>query len=86
MTADPVVAQLVAQARADLAQRLGLSAESFQLTSAEAVEWPDTSLGCPKPGFMYAQVITPGYLIVLEADGQKYEYHADSRRVSLCQK
>ena len=86
MTPDPIVAQLVAQARADLAGRLGLSAESFQLTRAEAVEWPDSSLGCPKPGLMYSQIVTPGYLIVLEANGQAYEYHADRRRASLCQK
>jgi hypothetical protein len=43
----------------------------------EAVEWPDTSLGCPKPGEFYAQVITPGYLIVLAVDGEEIEYHAD---------
>jgi hypothetical protein len=86
MTPDPILTQLVAQARADLAQRLGQSAQSFQLTRAEAVEWPDSSLGCPKPGFMYSQVVTSGYLIVLEANGKQYEYHADRRRAFLCQK
>jgi hypothetical protein len=25
---------------------------------------------------MYAEVLTPGYLILLEANGQEYEYHA----------
>jgi hypothetical protein len=86
MPADPKLAQLVAQAREDLARRLGLTVESTQLRRAEAVEWPDTSLGCPRPGFMYAQVVTPGYLIVLVADGKEYEYHADGRRASLCVK
>ncbi len=86
MNPDPNMAPLVEQARADLAQRLGSSAESFKLKRAEAVEWRDTSLGCPKPGLMYAQVITPGYLIVLEANGKEYEYHADRRRASLCEK
>jgi hypothetical protein len=33
----------------------------------------------------YAQVITPGYLIVLQAAGRTLEYHTDSgRRVELC--
>jgi hypothetical protein len=86
LSSDPILAQLVLQARADLARRLGLSAESFQLKRAEAVEWPDTSLGCPRPGLMYAQVITPGYLIVLGANNREYEYHSDSRRVFLCEK
>ena len=86
MLSDPIVVQLVAQARADLARRLSLPEESIELKRASAVEWPDTSLGCPQPGFMYAQIITPGYLIVLGANGKEYEYHSDGRRVSLCQK
>ena len=61
---------------ADLAGQLGIAAEAITVRSVEAVEWPDASLGCPKPGMMYAQVITPGYRIVLEANGQSYEYHA----------
>lgn len=27
----------------------------------DPVEWSDTSLGCPMPGLVYAQVITPGF-------------------------
>jgi hypothetical protein len=51
----------------------------------EEQQWSDTSLGCPQEGFMYAQVITPGYLIVLEAQGQTYEYHTDTQaNVVLC--
>jgi hypothetical protein len=35
---------------------------------------------------MYAQVITPGYLIVLEAMGQTYDYRTDENSsVVLCQ-
>jgi hypothetical protein len=77
-------ADLVAQAIADLAGRLGIAADAIQVQSAEAVEWPDASLGCPEPGMMYAQVITPGYRIVLEAGGQLYEYHSSLSRVVYC--
>jgi hypothetical protein len=36
---------------------------------------------------MYAQVITPGFLVVLEAGGERYEYHADREgTVVLCEK
>ena len=69
----PTVVEL---AVADLAGQLGIAAEAITVHSVAAVEWPDASLGCPKPGMMYAQVITPGYRIVLEANGQSYEYHA----------
>ena len=69
----PIVGEL---AVADLARQLGIAAEAITVRSVEAVEWPDASLGCPEPGMMYAQVITPGYRIMLEANGQFYEYHA----------
>ncbi|NOZ28744.1 MAG: hypothetical protein GXP39_11930 [Chloroflexi bacterium] len=75
---------VVAQAVADLAERLRVTKDTIQVRSVEMVEWPDTSLGCPEPGKMYAQVITPGYRIVLEAQGKAYEYHASQNRVVYC--
>jgi hypothetical protein len=76
---------MVTTARADLALRLGVSEEEILLQSVEPVEWSNSSLGCPQPGMMYAQVKTPGYRVVLEAEGKTYEYHTDAgRRVILC--
>ncbi len=76
---------VVEMAKEDLAQRLDLSPWEISVTSIQAVEWSDASLGCPQPGMAYAQVITPGFLIVLEASGQTYEYHSDAGRfVILC--
>ncbi len=66
-------------ARADLAGRLGMPVDQVQVVQVEEVEWPDASLGCPEPGMMYAQVVTPGYRIILDAEGQEYKYHADRR-------
>ena len=66
----------VDQARADLATRLNVSADQIQLVSSDEVDWPDASAGCPKRGVLYIQVITPGYRIVLSANGQRYEYHS----------
>lgn len=74
-------------ALADLAKQTGLPASDIAVLSVEAVEWSDSSLGCPQEGFMYAQVITPGYLIMLSGQGQTYEYHTDQgQNVVLCQK
>lgn len=75
----PARPEVVEKAAADLAARIGASPEDIRLLELSEVEWRDTSLGCPQPGMMYAQVITPGYLMVLEAQGQGYEYHADRR-------
>jgi hypothetical protein len=77
--------RLVQLAKEDLARRLDLSVSEVSLISVEAVDWPDTSLGCPQPGMAYAQVVTPGYLIVLEAEGQRYAYQTNrGDRVVLC--
>ena len=77
----------VSWARADLAERLKVSVEQVRLVAVEYVEWSDASLGCPKPGMMYAQVITPGYKVVFEAGGERYEYHSavGSDRAVLCE-
>ena len=70
----------------DLSEQTGSPPNEIILVSIEAVEWSDASLGCPQEGFMYAQVITPGYKMVLETQGQEYEYHTDqAANVVLCQ-
>ena len=44
------------------------------VTKAEAVTWPDGSLGCPEPGMFYTQALVDGYWIVVEAGGQALDY------------
>lgn len=75
---------LIQQAIADLAVRLEVTEEAIQLLSAEAVEWSDTSLGCPQPGVMYAEVIIPGYKVVMKVEEDFYEYHSGLGRKVLC--
>jgi hypothetical protein len=84
-TPGPAAQELVLQAKEKLAKKLGISVEEIFLFSVEAVEWPDASLGCPQTGMAYAQVITPGYRILLEANGQVYSFHTDeANQVVLC--
>lgn len=69
-----------------LASRLSISTEAISVVEVEAVEWRDSSLGCPAPDRAYNPVITPGYRIVLEAQGTRYEYHTDmGAAYVLCQ-
>jgi hypothetical protein len=84
----PYEARLVVElAKEDLARRLEISVSEISLISVEAVDWPDTSLGCPQPGMMYAQVITPGFRVILAAKDRTYEYHTDVERFAvLCVK
>ena len=76
----------VTRAIDDLARRKGADRSEVAVETVEEVAWRDSSLGCPQPGMMYAQVITPGYRIILRLGGVRYTYHADlSRRVTLCE-
>jgi hypothetical protein len=75
---------LVALAAADAAGRVGLETADVRTVQIERREWSDRSLGCPRPGMGYAQAITPGFLIVVEAAGQQFEYHTDHAQVVLC--
>ena len=70
----------------DLAQRLGVATGDITILSVEPVSWADTSLGCPAPGVVYAQVEVPGYRIELLARGEAHTYHTDRRdTVVLCE-
>jgi len=82
---DTTLQNLIDRAKDDLSTRLEIDVSAITLLSAEAVNWSDASLGCPQPGMVYAQVITSGYLIVLEAAGVNFEYHAGrSTEVVYC--
>ena len=72
---------LVDQAIADLAERLAVGPDEIAVQSVEATEFPDASLGVPEQGKVYAQVITPGYVIRLVVDDAVYEYHGSGDRV-----
>jgi hypothetical protein len=78
--------QMVALAKADLVKMAGVAEAEIQVLQVQYVEWRDGSLGCPKAGQNYPQVITPGYLIRLAAGGREYEYHTDMRRVMFCRR
>jgi len=68
-------------ARELLADALGVDASTAKIAAIERVEWPDASLGLPEPGFSYAQVITPGFKMVMEFEGKGYVFHTSSNYV-----
>lgn len=80
-------APAVEAAMQQASQATGASPESILVSQVQPMDWPDTSLGCPQPGNVYAQVITPGWLIVIDAGGQTLEFHADQNgeTVVLCE-
>jgi hypothetical protein len=83
---DPVAAEFIQQARADLAGRLEIPPDDIDVLGSESVEWMDSSLGCGlQEGEVAAQVITVGYRILLVAGDALYEYHTDQHRLLFCE-
>ncbi len=82
---DPLVAQFIEAAKALLAEQLGIAVETIAVVRSEAVDWSDASLGCAEAGQSYAQVISPGYRIILAVEEDRYEFHTDQERMFLCQ-
>ncbi|MDP2726517.1 MAG: hypothetical protein Q8P59_03135 [Dehalococcoidia bacterium] len=68
---------LVDLAKADLSRRKGIPLEQIKLVSLEEVTWPNGSLGYPKPGMVYIQIVIQGYRLILSDGSQTYEYHTD---------
>jgi len=60
-----------------LRQQLGVGPGGIVVKSVEKVDWPDACLGVQQMGVLCAQVVTPGYRIVLEANDGLYEFHTD---------
>lgn len=78
-TAPPLDEQGQAVAAAlgeELAEYLGISVEDLVLVDAQAVNWPDSALGCPEPDKAYTQVMIMGYRLVFSDGNRSYELHS----------
>jgi len=76
--------QAVTVAKQAASKQLNLPVEQISVQQAQAVDWPDSSLGCPQPGMMYLQVITPGFKVLLMAGEEVYPVHVAGTRAVVC--
>jgi len=58
-----------------LSSSLGLNGADVSVVSMANIEFTDSCLGVAMQEATCAQVITPGLIVILEADGLQYEYH-----------
>jgi hypothetical protein len=75
--------EAIQKARQDLAQRLGVSQSDIESQAVDEADFPDTALGASVADEMSGQMITPGWRIRLQADGQTFEYRANQHQVRL---
>ena len=68
-----------------LASELEVPQERIHVVSVAAVDWPDSSIGCPKPGTAYLTVITPGHKVMLKVDDRTYAVHEAKGKAFVCQ-
>lgn len=68
----------VEKARGDLARQLLIDTNTIAVVGATEAEWPDSCLGLAREGEICAQVITPGFDILLKAQGNEYRYRANT--------
>lgn len=68
---------LLANAQNQVAKALNLAESEVQVLSVQQVQWPNACLGLPQLGETCAQVVTPGYKVVVDVAGQQYEIRAN---------
>jgi heat shock protein HslJ len=56
-----------------LATQLSVAVEQVQIIEVEQAEWTDSCLGLGRLNESCLQVVTPGWRVVFESDGQPYE-------------
>ena len=69
----------------DVARRVVGDTSHTGILRADQATWPDSSLGCPEPDHFYTQVLTSGIWLVLDHDGQEFDYRTAGSQVILCQ-
>lgn len=73
---------------ADLAGRLEITTDSIEVITISPDEFPGGDMGCPnpkEPASISPSMVT-GYLVVLGAGGESYEYHTRNGRIAYCGK
>jgi hypothetical protein len=83
---DPDIQKLIEIATEDLSKRFSIPADQVRFKEVMEVVWQDSSLGCPNTDSSYIQVLTPGYLIRMQAGDRTFEYHTDKKgAVAYCE-
>ncbi len=67
-----------------LSEELGVSMSDISLIHQSKFNWPNSALGCPKPGIAYMQAVVPGYLVLLKHGESQYRVHTGNGRALVC--
>ncbi|MDH4274230.1 MAG: hypothetical protein OEW08_04250 [Gammaproteobacteria bacterium] len=71
--------------KASMALRELVHDADITVVRVEPKEWRNSSLGCPQPGMMYAQVMMSGFRVELKANGKLYDWRVSDHSARLCE-
>jgi hypothetical protein len=71
--------------RAYAAAQLEVEEEAVSVVSTEEREWPNACLGLAGEDEMCAEVITPGFEVVVEVDGEQHTFRTNEDASSIRQ-
>lgn len=61
----------------------GIHPDKIIVVSSEKAEWPDRCLGLPQSDEICAQMVVPGYRVVLDADGEIMTFRTNTDGSSI---
>lgn len=64
-------------AKQRLSESTGVPVEEIEIVRANQVEWTDTCLELGGADEFCGQALTPGWRVILRAEGEEYEVHTD---------
>jgi hypothetical protein len=67
----------VSAAKTTLATRLNIDSSKILILEAIETDWSDSCLGLGGPAESCAAVITPGYNVLMQANGKEYRYRTN---------
>lgn len=68
---------VAAAAKRELSDAVDVPVEDIAIVRANQVDWTDTCLELGGPDEFCGQALTPGWRVILEAEGTEYELHTD---------
>jgi hypothetical protein len=80
---DPIAAELSALAVRRIQQQSD-TPDAVDLIDVTALQWTDSSLGCPQEGQDYSTALIDGYRIIISDGETSYLFHTDSVQLVSC--
>ena len=71
-------------ARNKVAAQINADVAETSIISSQEVQFSDSSMNCPQPGMMYAQVVSDGYQVMVLAREQTYDVRVTGDYALIC--